>query len=159
MQQFIKDCTIGVKMKEKENYYKEYAGLTIVEALQLQMNKFGYLSKDSISNIAKVLCVSESEVYGVATFYSQFSFIPKAKYNICVCTGTTCFVLGADKILNEIINITGTEVNGISNDGKWHISTARCLGCCGMAPVITINGKVYGNLTVADIEGILETCK
>ena len=110
MQQFIKDYTTEVKMEEKENYYKEYAGLTIVEALQLQMNKFGYLSKDSISNIAKALCVSESEVYGVATFYSQFSFIPKAKYNICVCTGTTCFVLGADKIKKAWLDIDEKKI-------------------------------------------------
>ncbi len=133
--------------------------LTIVEALQLQMDKYGYISKDSIKNIAKELKKSESEVYGVATFYSQFSFTPKAKYNICLCTGTTCFVLGADKILDELKHITGINEGQTSEDGKWNLSSARCLGCCGLAPVMTINGKVYGNLKVADIKGILEECK
>ena len=144
-------------MKEKNKC--EHKELTIVEALQLQMNKFGYISKESITQIAKDLGKSESEVYGVATFYSQFSFVPKAKYNICVCTGTTCFVLGADKILEEVTNLTGAGINSTSNDGKWNVSTARCLGCCGLAPVMTINGKVYGNLKVSDIKGILDSCE
>lgn len=143
----------------KETNKCEHKKLTIVEALQLQMNKFGYISKESITQIAKDLKKSESEVYGVATFYSQFSFVPKAKYNICVCTGTTCFVLGADKILEEVTSLTGTEINSTSNDGKWNVSTARCLGCCGLAPVMTINGKVYGNLKVSDIKGILDSCE
>ena len=103
--------------------------LTIVEALQKQMEKEGYITKESITEIAKTLNKPESEVYGVATFYSQFSFSPKAKYNICVCTGTTCFVLGADKILEEIKHVTKTNENETSEDGKWNISTARCLGC------------------------------
>lgn len=131
--------------------------LTIVEALQLQMNKEGYISNESIARIARDLGKSESEVYGVATFYSQFSFTPKAKYNICVCTGTTCFVLGADKILEELKHVTGIGENETSADGKWNLSTARCLGCCGLAPVMTINGKVYGNLKVADIRSLLES--
>ncbi len=137
----------------------EQGKLTIVEALQLQMNKYGYISKESISQIANELGKSESEVYGVATFYSQFSFTPKAKYNICVCTGTTCFVLGADKILEEVKHLTGISENETSEDGKWNLSTARCLGCCGLAPVMTINGKVYGNLKVTDIKQVLESCE
>ncbi len=135
------------------------ANLTIVEALQLQMDKYGYISKESIKQIAEDLGKSESEVYGVATFYSQFSFTPKAKYNICLCTGTTCFVLGADKILEELKHLTGISEGQTSEDGKWNLSCARCLGCCGLAPVMTINGKVYGNLKVADIKGILEECE
>ncbi|MBQ8762219.1 MAG: NAD(P)H-dependent oxidoreductase subunit E [Clostridia bacterium] len=132
---------------------------TIVEALQRQMDMEGFISNESIAKIANELNTSESEVYGVATFYSQFSFTPKAKYNICLCTGTTCFVLGADKILDELKNITGINENETSKDGKWNISTARCLGCCGLAPVMTINGKVYGNLKVSDIKQILEECE
>ena len=130
---------------------------TIVEALQDEMSQNGYISKESISEIAKRLNKPESEVYGVATFYSQFSFSPKAKYNICVCTGTTCFVLGADKIVEEIKHVIGVGENETTADGKWNLSTARCLGCCGLAPVMTINGKVYGNLKVADIRGLLES--
>ena len=132
---------------------------TIVEALQHQMDMEGFISNESIAKIANELNTSESEVYGVATFYSQFSFTPKAKYNICLCTGTTCFVLGADKILDELKSITGINENETSKDGKWNISTARCLGCCGLAPVMTINGKVYGNLKVSDIKQILEECE
>ena len=130
---------------------------TIVEALQGQMAKDGYITKESIKEISERLNKPESEVYGVATFYSQFSFSPRAKYNICVCTGTTCFVLGADKILEEIKHVTGIAENQTSEDGKWNLSTARCLGCCGLAPVMTINGKVYGNLKVAEIRKILES--
>ena len=128
---------------------------TIIEALQKEMKENGYISKDSIKEISKRLNKPESEIYGVATFYSQFSLEKKAKYNITVCTGTTCFVLGAENIVNEICRLLNIEPHKLGNE-KWYLSTARCLGCCGLAPVMTINGEVYGNLKVGMIKEILD---
>ena len=129
---------------------------TIIEALQEVMKNEKYISQDSIVNISKRLNVSEAEIYGVATFYSQFSLEKTAKYVINVCTGTTCYVLGSEKILEVLCKKLSVEPNKLSDDGKWYISTTRCLGCCGLAPVMTINGKTYGNLKVSDIDNILK---
>ena len=129
---------------------------TIIEALQDVMHEEKYISEESIKKISKKLNVSEAEIYGVATFYSQFSLEKSAKYTINVCTGTTCFVLGAESILNTLCKQLNVEPNKLSKDGKWYISTTRCLGCCGLAPVMTINGKTYGNLKPTDIATILK---
>lgn len=129
---------------------------TIIEALQEVMQKEKYISEESIKQIAKRLSVSEAEIYGVATFYSQFSLEKTAKYTINICTGTTCFVLGAETLLETISKQLNLPPNTLSEDGKWYISTTRCLGCCGLAPVMTINGETYGNLKPGDIETILK---
>ena len=128
---------------------------TIIEALQKEMSTNGWISEDAIRAISKRLGKAESEIYGVATFYSQFSLEKTAKYTISVCTGTTCFILGADKILEEICSQLNIKPNTLSEDGKWYVSTARCLGCCGMAPVISINGEVFGNLKPNMVKDIL----
>lgn len=128
---------------------------TIIEALQKEMTKNGWISEDAIKEISKRLGKAESEIYGVATFYSQFSLEKTAKYTISVCTGTTCFILGAEKILEEICKELNVKPDTISEDGKWYVSTARCIGCCGMAPVMSINGEVYGNLKPNMIKDIL----
>ena len=128
---------------------------TIIEALQQEMSKNGWISEDAIKEISKRLGKAESEIYGVATFYAQFSLEKTATYTISVCTGTTCFILGAEKILEEICNQLNVKPDTISEDGKWYVSTARCIGCCGMAPVMSINGEVYGNLKPNMIKDIL----
>ena len=120
---------------------------TIIAALQDEMNASGYISVDALKRISKELNKPISEVYGVVTFYSQFSFKPKAKYTIDVCTGTACFILGGEEIVNTLVEHLGVQPFENTKDGKFCVQTVRCIGCCGMAPVISINGKVYGNLT------------
>lgn len=120
---------------------------TIIAALQEEMANNGYVSVDAIKRISKELNKPVSEVYGVVTFYSQFSFKPKAKYTIDICTGTACFILGGEEIVNALVEELGVQPFENTPDGKFCIQTVRCIGCCGMAPVMSINGKVYGNLT------------
>ena len=130
---------------------------TIIEALQEEMNKNGFVSDEAVLNISKQLNKPLSQVFGVLTFYAQFRRTQVAKYNIEVCTGTACFVLGANDILNKILSKLNLQVGQLSSDKKWQVNTCRCLGCCGLAPAITINGEVYGNLKPEDIDKIIDS--
>ena len=145
------------QVKEFNNLLDEYKGQkeNIMTVLQKTQGIFGYIPQESVKIISENLGVAESEIFGIITFYSQFTLTPKAKYNIDVCLGTACFVLGANEILEKILSKLGLKVGQISSDGKWIVTSCRCLGCCGLAPAITINGEVYGKLKVEDIDKIL----
>lgn len=147
------------QIKEFEAVLKKYSGKKdcIMPALQKTQEIFGYIQKACVCKLSKSLGVSENEIYGIITFYSQFTLVPKAKYNIDVCLGTACFVLGANEILEKILSKLGVRVGEITKDGKWIVTSCRCLGCCGLAPAITINGEVYGKLKVEDIDKILDS--
>lgn len=129
----------------------------IMEVLQKTQGIFGYIPKESVAMISKSLKISESEIFGIITFYSQFSLSPKAKYNIDVCLGTACFVLGAQDVLDKILAKLGVRVGEMTSDGKWIVTSCRCLGCCGLAPAITINGEVYGKLKPEDVDKIIDS--
>ena len=105
--------------------------------------------------IAEGLGVTLSEVYGVATFYSQFRLEPNGKYTISVCLGTACYVKGSQKVLDRLSEELHTPVGKTSPDGLFTLNATRCLGACGLAPVMTINDEVYGRLVPDDIPGIL----
>lgn len=126
---------------------------TIIEHLQMAMNLKHEISKETIKEISKKLNVAESEVYGVATFYSQFKMKKNAKYNIEVCMGTACFILGGESVI-EILKNRLKLVNNSSENGIYHLSIVRCLGCCSQAPVMSINGKLYGKLDKNKIDEI-----
>ena len=147
------------QIKEFEAVLKKYSGKKdcIMPALQKTQEIFGYIQKACVCKLSTSLGVSENEIYGIITFYSQFTLVPKAKYNIDVCLGTACFVLGANEILEKILSKLGVRVGEITKDGKWIVTSCRCLGCCGLAPAITINGEVYGKLKVEDIDKILDS--
>ena len=100
-----------------------------------------------------------AEVYGVVTFYARFSLKPKGKYNICVCQGTACYVKGAERLLAKVKAELGIEVGETTEDGKFSLEPTRCIGACGLAPVFTINGEVYGKATVETIGKILKEYK
>ncbi len=123
---------------------------TIVEALQEEMRKNGFISEDAIREISKKIKKPVSEIYGVATFYSEFRLIPKAKYTFKVCTGTACFILGAENVISALEQKLGIKLFEISKDKKFQIITVRCLGCCGIAPVMTVNDKIYSKVTRDD---------
>lgn len=129
----------------------------VIEVLQKTQDIFGYVPEESLCQIASSLNLPESDVYGIVTFYNQFSLSPKAKYNIDICLGTACFVLGAQDVLNKILNKLNVKVGQMTEDGKWIVTSCRCIGCCGLAPAMTINGEVYGNLKVEDIDKILDS--
>lgn len=131
----------------------------LMPVMQKAQDLFGYLSLETQSVIADGLNIPVSEVYGVATFYAQFSMQPKGKFVIGVCTGTACYVKGADAVLEEVEKQVGITRGSTSTDGLFTIQDTRCLGCCGLAPVMVINEEVYGRLVPSDIPGILEKYK
>ena len=131
----------------------------LMPVLQRAQNIFGYVSLDVQKRIAEGLGVTLSEVYGVATFYPQFSLVPSGKYVISVCLGTACYVKGSQKVLDRLSEELGIPVGGTTRDGLFTLNATRCLGACGLAPVMTINEEVYGRLVPDDIPGILAKYK
>lgn len=117
---------------------------------------FGYLPIEVQRMISEGLNVPLAEIYGVATFYSQFSLIPKGKYLIGVCLGTACYVKGAQAVIDKIKSELGIEVGGTTKDMKFSLEATRCIGACGLAPVMTINEDVYGKIKAEDVPDILK---
>ena len=116
---------------------------------------YGYLPYEVQCKIAEGLDVPVEKVYGVATFYAQFALSPKGKYDISVCLGTACYVKGAQELLDELSAQLGIGAEECTPDGKYSLTACRCIGACGLAPVLTVNEDVYGKITAADIKGIL----
>lgn len=127
----------------------------LIHCLQLVQTELGYIPEDAVKKISKKLGVPESEIFSVVTFYSQFTLKPKAKYNIEVCMGTACYVLGANKSIKKFEEKLGIKVGEQTKDNKFALSQSRCLGCCGLAPVISINGQIYGKVTEDKVDEIL----
>ena len=127
----------------------------LIAILHRAQSIFGYLPMVVQSFIAKKLGINVSKVYGVVTFYSFFTMVPKGEYVINICLGTACFVRGADKILERVEEILKIKNGETTEDGKFTLTTLRCVGACGLAPVMQINDKTYGNISVDDVERIL----
>ena len=128
----------------------------LMPALQKAQGIYGYLPREVLVIIAEELEVPLAEVYGVVTFYAQFSLFPKGKYQIGVCLGTACYVKGSGDIYNELEKLLGISNGEVTPDKMFSLDATRCIGCCGLAPVMSINGEVYGKLTVDDVAGIIE---
>lgn len=128
----------------------------LIPVLHEAQELYGYLPIEVQTIISEGLNVPLSEIYSVVTFYAQFSLYPKGEYRIAVCLGTACYVKGSGDILDKIKTRLGIEVGECTPDGKFSIDATRCIGACGLAPVLTINDEVYGRLTVDDIDGILD---
>mgnify|MGYP001480271146 CR=1 FL=1 len=131
----------------------------IMPILQEAQDIYGYLPIEVQTIIAEKLDVSLEEIFGVATFYSQFSLTPKGKYNVSVCLGTACYVKGAAAVLDQITKQLQIQPEECSADGLFSLTACRCIGACGLAPVMTVNDDVYGRLVPEDIEGILAKYK
>ena len=146
---------------EQEAQLKEviakYAGdkSNLMAVMQEAQGIYGYLPREVQVMIAEGMDVSLEKVYGVATFYAQFSLSPKGEYDISVCLGTACYVKGSQQILDKISEVLGIGAGECTADGKFSLEACRCIGACGLAPVFTINGEVYGKVTADDIPGIL----
>ncbi|WP_130807812.1 NADH-quinone oxidoreductase subunit NuoE [Senegalia massiliensis] len=128
----------------------------LMPVMQEAQNIFGYLPKEILELISNKLNIPISEIYGVATFYSQFTFIPEGENKINVCIGTACYVKGAQEILDEIEEILQIKYGETTKDMKFSIVAARCLGDCSKAPVITINDDVYPMVKKEEISSILD---
>ena len=148
---------IAAKTEEFENYITEMKDVQgcLIPIMQKAQELFGYLSLETMQLISDRLDVPVSEIYGIATFYALFSLTPKGDNVISVCTGTACYVKGAAAVLDAVKKQLGIEAGETTPDGKFSIQDTRCLGCCGLAPVMTVDGDVYGRLTPADVKDIL----
>ena len=128
----------------------------LMHVMQEAQAIYGYLPFEIQQKIADGMKVPLEKVYGVATFYAQFALSPKGKYDISVCLGTACYVKGAQEILDELSAQLGIGPEECSEDGTFSLTACRCIGACGLAPVLTVNEDVYGKITAADVKGILD---
>ena len=142
------------KLLEIIEKYKDTKG-AMMPILQQTQEVYGYLPVEAMQIIARETGKPIEEIFGIATFYSQFSLNPKGAVSIAVCLGTACYVKGSGDLYNKLGEVLGLEGGGTSSDGKFSLEATSCIGACGLAPVLTVNGNVYGRLTTADIEGII----
>jgi len=158
--------SIKVKIKEQDlkkiqEICKEHnneAG-ELINVLQQVQEHFGYLPAELQEAVANELNISVAKVYGVVTFYSLFTMIPQGKYPISICTGTACYVRGADNVLQEFKRQLGIEVGETSEDGKFSLNCLRCVGACGLAPVVLVGDKTYGRVAPDGVKDIVEEYK
>ncbi len=146
------------KFKELEEFIKTVPidRGSLIEVLHKAQEIFGYLPEEVQDFVGEKLHISTSSVYGVVSFYSYFTTEPRGKYVISICTGTACFVRGAADILGEFERRLKITTGETTPDKKYTIETLRCVGACGLAPVVTVNGKVYGHFKTNDVIKILE---
>lgn len=133
---------------------KDQSG-ALMPILQGAQGIYGYLPIEVMEMVSEETGIPLEEIYGVATFYSQFSLNPKGQYTVSVCLGTACYVKGAGDIFDRLSQRLGIDSGECTNDGKFSLEACRCIGACGLAPVMTINDEVYGRLVADDVDTIL----
>ena len=148
-------CKIDEKLERIAKKYKNVEG-GIISALHEVQDTYGYISSTAQKYLSKELNVPMSEIYGIITFYSRFSLVPKGKYNIQVCMGTACYVKGSEKVLNRFKEKLGIKEGETTSDGKFSIESVRCIGACGLAPAIVINEEVYGKMDEKKVDELIE---
>jgi len=131
----------------------------IMGALQRAQDIYGYLPFEIQNRIAEYFNVPLADIYGVVTFYSQFALTPKGKYKVGVCMGTACYVKNAGPILDKLKLLLKLDAGETDADKMFTLEATRCIGCCGLAPVITVNEDVYGKLALDDVDGIVKKYK
>ena len=151
------ECVSGKLKQEMQEIMSKYEVKkdNLIQILNEVQDKYGYIHKIAVSEIADYLNIPMAEIYGVITFYSRFTLKPKGKYNISVCLGTACYVKGSQKILDRLKERLKIEEGQTTEDGKFSIDTTRCVGACGIAPVFTVNDEVYGKATVKQLDEVL----
>lgn len=128
---------------------------SLMQVMQEAQEIYGYLPLEVQTIIADGMGVSVEQVYGIATFYAQFALSPKGEHQISVCLGTACYVKGSQDIIDRISEVLGIQSGECTPDGKFSLEACRCIGACGLAPVLTVGEDVYGRLTKADVDTIL----
>lgn len=128
---------------------------SLVPALQAIQRRFGYLPPEALRAVARVLGVPLSRVYGVATFYAQFTLHPRGEHVVRVCLGTACHVRGAPLVLEELSRALEVDAHGLSKDGRVCVEVVRCLGACALAPVVVVNQQYYGGMTPGKIRALV----
>lgn len=155
--------SIKVKLKEKDvqqirDISKSFGNKPgeLINVLHKVQGSFGYLPAEVQEVVAREMNVSVAKVYGVVTFYSFFTMIPKGRFPVSVCTGTACYVRGAEKVLDEFKKELGIKVGESTPDGKFSLTCLRCVGACGLAPVVQVGDKTYGRVSPDGVKDILK---
>jgi len=156
----------AIRWEDHEDYYREEMEKIIDEnrdkagnlilTLQQGQELVGYITPEMIEMISSELEIPASKAYGVVTFYNYFSMVPKGKYIIQVCTGTSCYVKGGQKLLEAFNKKIGLKPKSITDDGLFSLDTVRCLGACGLSPVISVNGEIHGRVKPGNLDDILD---
>ena len=153
-------CECGCNGKDEflEKLCNEYQPIkdNLIQMLNEVQEHYGYVPMRAQQALSEFLNVPMAEIYGVVTFYSRFTLKPKGKYNIAVCLGTACYVKGSQKIMDRLKERLKIEAGETTKDGKFSIEETRCVGACGLAPVFTVNGEVYGKATVQKLDQVLD---
>ncbi len=146
----------------KDPYMEELLGKfkpekdNLIQILNSVQEHYGYIPEHAQKEISEFLKMSMAEIYGVITFYSRFTLTPKGKYNIAICLGTACFVKGSEKIMDRAKDRLKIEAGQTTEDGLFSLEETRCVGACGLAPVFTVNGEVYGSATVQKLDQVID---
>ncbi|MDW8056496.1 MAG: NADH-quinone oxidoreductase subunit NuoE [Elusimicrobiota bacterium] len=150
--QLLRDYLVNFKTQRR-------AESNLITILHKVQQIYGYLDRDAIQEVAEFIRIPTSHIWGVATFYHYFKLKKPGKHIISVCLGTACYIKGADEIIAKLKEELKTDVGGVSPDGLFSLEEARCLGACSLAPVVMIDGKVYGNLTPQSVTQIIKEYK
>jgi NADP-reducing hydrogenase subunit HndA len=127
----------------------------LIAVLQAVQNHYGFLPAAAMDEVSQRMQIPSARVTGVATFYHLFTFTPRGRCRITVCMGTACFVRGAEEVMSRLSDLLGIRPGDTTADGAFSLESARCLGACALAPIMVINDRVYGNVTPAELPGIL----
>ena len=151
-------CNCNQKDEFLSNIFSTYLPVkdNLIQILNEVQEHYGYIPMFAQKEISEFLKIPLAEIYGVITFYSRFTLKPKGKYNVAVCLGTACYVKGSQKIMDRLKEKLGIEPGETTKDGKFSIEETRCVGACGLAPVFTVNGEVYGKATVQKLDEVLD---
>jgi len=150
----MEEKKITIEIKNLVDKWKEKEGNLIMILHEIQ-NQHGYVPRELALELSGLLDVPLARIYEVITFYNFFKLTPPGKHKIAVCMGTACYLKGAPEVLKEVKTILSVEEGKSTKDGNFHLDVVRCLGCCGLAPVMTIDGKVYGKVKKQEIVEIL----
>lgn len=143
------------RLREFLKKHKDQPG-AVMPVLQETQKIFGYLPEEALIIAAEELDIPLADLYSVASFYTQFSFNPKGVHQVSVCLGTACYVKGASEVLEAVEKRLGIHAGGITRDGRFSLDTTRCIGACGLAPVMTVGNDVYGRMTPDKVDSILD---
>lgn len=141
----------------KSVYKPEHPQSALIAILHHAQGMYGYLNKDVMDHIAEVTEVPTAEIYGVATFYSYFKLRPQGKHQLSVCTGTACYIRGAAKLVELVEDELDITVGETTKDGLFTLGETRCVGACGLAPIMIVDDKVYGRVEPEQVKGILDS--
>jgi len=147
-----------LKVEQIVSKYRDVPGAAIPILQEIQ-NELGYVSPEFIAKVAELTKIPASDLYGIVTFYSQFRLEPLGEYHIQVCHGTACHLAGAEQVTEALEIAVNTKCGSTSKDGKFTLEKVACIGCCSLAPVISVNGKIYGRMTPDKVRSLVRDLK